>query len=98
MRTDGDGRGQRLGLRRRDRRCGSRRHVPRAQPAGRTLLADGLNPDSVETVRTYCFGANEPCAMVPNRDGRLDLTALKAALNDGVACLILQSRTISMES
>ncbi|MEA5047963.1 MAG: aminomethyl-transferring glycine dehydrogenase subunit GcvPA [Eubacteriales bacterium] len=56
-----------------------------------TLLAGGLNPDSTETVKTYCFGANEPYALVPNRDGRLDLTALKAALNDGVASLILQS-------
>lgn len=56
-----------------------------------TLLAGGLNPDSAETVKTYCFGANEPYAMVPNQGGRLDLAALKAALDDGVACLILQS-------
>lgn len=56
-----------------------------------TLLAGGLNPDSIETVKTYCFGANEPYALVPNCDGRLDLNALKAALNDGVASLILQS-------
>ncbi len=56
-----------------------------------TLLADGLNPESIETVNTYCYGANEPVQIVPNKDGRLDLDALKAALNDGVASLILQS-------
>ena len=56
-----------------------------------TLLAGGLNPESVEVVKTYCFGADEPYSIVPNKNGRLDLTALKAALNEGVASLILQS-------
>ena len=56
-----------------------------------TLLAGGLHPDSIETVQTYCFGADAPCAVLPNKDGRLDLGALNAALHDGVASLILQS-------
>ena len=57
-----------------------------------TLLAEGLNPESVETVNTYCFGAEEPVAIVPNKGGRLDLAALKTALTSGnVASLILQS-------
>ena len=57
-----------------------------------TLLAEGLNPESIETVNTYCFGAEEPVAIVPNKGGRLDLDALKAALAAGnVASLILQS-------
>jgi glycine dehydrogenase subunit 1 len=56
-----------------------------------TLLAAGLNPESIETVQTYSFGADVEYAIVPNKDGRLDLEALKAALNAGVASLILQS-------
>ncbi len=56
-----------------------------------TLLAAGLNPESMETVRTYSFGADAEFAVVPNKGGRLDLDALKAALNAGVASLILQS-------
>jgi glycine dehydrogenase subunit 1 len=56
-----------------------------------TLLAAGLNPESVETVKTYSFGADVEYAIVPNKAGRLDLDALKAALNAGVASLILQS-------
>jgi glycine dehydrogenase subunit 1 len=56
-----------------------------------TLLAAGLNPESIETVQTYGFGADVEYAIVPNKDGRLDLEALKAALNAGVASLILQS-------
>ena len=56
-----------------------------------TLLAAGLNPESIETVKTYSFGADVPYAIVPNKNGRLDLDALKAALNAGTASLILQS-------
>ena len=56
-----------------------------------TLLAAGLNPESIETVNTYSFGADVEYAVVPNKNGRLDLDALKLALNAGVASLILQS-------
>lgn len=56
-----------------------------------TLLAAGLNPESIETVQTYGFGADTESCIVPNKDGRLDLDALKLALNSGVASLILQS-------
>ncbi|MCE5189532.1 MAG: aminomethyl-transferring glycine dehydrogenase subunit GcvPA [Eubacteriales bacterium] len=57
----------------------------------KTLLAGGLHPDAMETVQTYCYGADAPCAVLPNNGGRLDLNALKTALDDGVASLILQS-------
>jgi len=56
-----------------------------------TLLAAGLNPESIETVQTYGFGADTESCIVPNKAGRLDLDALKSALNAGVASLILQS-------
>ena len=56
-----------------------------------TLLAAGLNPESIQTVQTYGFGADAELHIVPNKDGRLDLDALKAALGGNVASLILQS-------
>ncbi len=56
-----------------------------------TLLAEGLNPESIETVNTYCFGAGAQTAVVPNKNGRLDLDALKTALHGGAASLIIQS-------
>lgn len=63
----------------------------RERNRGVTLLAAGLNPEAIETVQTYSFGADAEYAVVPNKGGRLDLDALKAALNAGVASLILQS-------
>ncbi len=56
-----------------------------------TLLAAGLNPEAQQTVRTYGFGADAEAALVPNKGGRLDLSALKGALHAGVSSLILQS-------
>ena len=56
-----------------------------------TLLAAGLNPESIETVQTYSFGADAEISLVPNKNGKLDLDALKLALNANVASLILQS-------
>ena len=56
-----------------------------------TLLAAGLNPESIETVKTYSFGADAEISVVPNKGGRLDLDAMKLALNANVASLILQS-------
>ncbi|HNH49875.1 MAG TPA: hypothetical protein PKY30_22720, partial [Myxococcota bacterium] len=38
-----------------------------------TLLAAGLNPESIETVQTYSFGADAEISLVPNKGGRLDL-------------------------
>lgn len=63
----------------------------RERNRGLTLLAAGLNPESIETIKTYSFGADVEYAIVPNKNGRLDLDALKSALNAGVASLILQS-------
>ncbi len=63
----------------------------RERNRSQTLLAAGLHPESIETVKTYSFGADASYAVVPNKDGRLDQDALKAALNEGVASLILQS-------
>ena len=48
------------------------------------------HPHVLETIRTYCFGSNTAVEVVPAKDGRTDLDALKAALNDTSACFYLQ--------
>ncbi len=63
----------------------------RERNRGRTLLSAGLNPEAAETVKTYCFGADEETETVPLRDGAVDLDALKAELNGSTAGVIVQS-------
>ena len=55
-----------------------------------TLISASTHPDVINTVRTYCYGTNDELLVVPMKDGRTDLDALKAMLNDGVASFYVQ--------
>ena len=48
------------------------------------------DPQSIETMKTYCFGSNMELEIIPEKDGRTDLEALKAALGTDAACFYLQ--------
>ena len=55
-----------------------------------TLISAAVHPDTINTVRTYCYGSNTELRVVPCRDGRTDLEALKQMLTPEVASVILQ--------
>ncbi len=55
-----------------------------------TLISAAAHPDVINTVRTYCYGANAELRLVPCKDGRTDLDALKEMLTPDVASMILQ--------
>ena len=38
-----------------------------------TLISGAAHPDTVNTVRTYCYGTNDKLIVVPMKDGRTDL-------------------------
>ena len=57
----------------------------------KTLVSLGLHPESVATVQTYCHGADEPVETLPLKNGTVDLTALKAALDETVSGVLIQS-------
>ena len=48
------------------------------------------DPQTIETMKTYCFGSNMELEIIPEKDGRTDLEALKAALGADAACFYLQ--------
>lgn len=55
-----------------------------------TLISAAAHPDTINTVRTYCFGTNDELRVVPAKDGRTDLEALKQMLADDVASVYIQ--------
>lgn len=55
-----------------------------------TLISASAHPDTVNTVRTYCYGTGDALRVIPARDGRTDLDALKAMLTDDVASVYIQ--------
>ncbi len=53
-------------------------------------ISAAVNPETIDTVRTYCFGSGAAFRLVPEKDGVTDAAALAGALGDDAACLILQ--------
>ena len=48
------------------------------------------HPQVIETMQTYCFGSDTELVIVPEKDGRTDLEALKGMLGADAACFYLQ--------
>ena len=48
------------------------------------------NPQTIEVMRIYCFGSNTELVVVPEKDGRTDLEALRSMLGEDAACFYLQ--------
>ena len=55
----------------------------------RVLLSEGLPPQVIETVRTYCFGSGLPVETIPLAEGVTDNEALQKALGPDVACFVM---------
>lgn len=49
----------------------------------RILISGAANPMVIQTILTYCEGANAPAEIIPAKDGKTDLDALKAMLGEG---------------
>ena len=55
-----------------------------------TLISAAAHPDAINTVRTYCYGTNDELRIVPVKDGKTDLDALKEMLTADVASFYVQ--------
>lgn len=55
-----------------------------------TLVSGAAHPDTINTIRTYCYGTNDEMIVVPAKDGKTDLEALKELLKADVASLYVQ--------
>ena len=63
--------------------CKDRRHT-------KAYISSCANPQVIETVKTYCFGSNTELFLIPEKDGRTDLEALKNMLGNDAACVYIQ--------
>lgn len=55
-----------------------------------TLISAAAHPDTIATVKTYCYGTGDELVIVPARDGKTDLSALKELLKADVASVYVQ--------
>ncbi|MBQ6902958.1 MAG: aminomethyl-transferring glycine dehydrogenase subunit GcvPA, partial [Lachnospiraceae bacterium] len=55
-----------------------------------TLVSGAAHPDVINTVKTYCYGTGDEMKIVPVRDGKTDMDALKELLSEEVASFYVQ--------
>lgn len=55
-----------------------------------TLISGAAHPDTINTVRTYCYGTGDELRIVPTKDGKTDLDTLKELLTADVASVYVQ--------
>ncbi len=55
-----------------------------------TLISAASHPDTIQTVQTYCYGTGDELRIVPAKDGKTDLEALKEMLTADVASVYIQ--------
>ena len=55
-----------------------------------TLISGAAHPDTIATVRTYCYGTGHELRVVPCKDGRTDPDALREMLTPDVASFYVQ--------
>ena len=55
-----------------------------------TLISGATNPETINVVRTYCYGTNDELRIVPTKDGKTDMDALKEMLTEDVASVYIQ--------
>lgn len=56
----------------------------------RVLVSAATNPEVIETMKTYCNGRDTAVEIIPIKEGVTDIDALKAMLDETVACVYIQ--------
>ncbi len=55
-----------------------------------TLISATAHPDTIATVRTYCYGTGDELRIIPEKDGKTDLEALNTMLGADIAGVYIQ--------
>lgn len=63
--------------------CKDRRHT-------KVYVSSCADPQVFETMKTYCFGSDTELFLIPEKDGRTDMDALKGMLGNDAACVYIQ--------
>ena len=55
-----------------------------------TLVSGAAHPDVINTIRTYSYGTNDEVKVIPVKNGKTDMEALKAMLTPEVSAVYVQ--------
>jgi glycine dehydrogenase subunit 1 len=54
------------------------------------VVSATINPETMQTIKTYCFGSGADVVIIPEKDGETDYDALTKMLDDTSACVYMQ--------
>ena len=57
----------------------------------KAIIAGTLNPNYLEVIKSYTEGVGIELILIPAKNGLVDLNALKEAIDDNTACVLLQT-------
>lgn len=58
----------------------------RDRKRNKVLVSACANPETIQVIKTYCFGNNMEFLIVPEKEGKTDMEELAALLDSGTAC------------
>ena len=62
----------------------------RGRKANKALVSACIQPSVMKVIETYCFGNAMELAVIPEKDGKTDVDALKSMMTDDTACVLIQ--------
>lgn len=57
----------------------------------RVLISELLQPETISTIKTYCYGNGMEVEIIPEKDGITDIEKLKEKIDNSTACVVIQN-------
>ena len=62
----------------------------RGRKSNKALVSACIHPSVMKVIETYCFGNEMELAVIPEKDGKTDVEALKEMMTDDTSCVLIQ--------
>ncbi|HIR28915.1 MAG TPA: aminomethyl-transferring glycine dehydrogenase subunit GcvPA [Candidatus Choladousia intestinigallinarum] len=62
----------------------------RDRKKNKVCISGAVNPQVIQTVKTYCFGNNMELTVIPDKNGITDTEALRREISGETACFLMQ--------
>ncbi len=62
----------------------------RGRKSNRALVSACIQPSVMKVIETYCFGNEMELVVIPEKDGKTDVEALKELMTEDTSCVLIQ--------
>ncbi len=65
-------------------------NMTKARKRTKALVSAAVNPETIAVIKTYAFASGDQIEIIPTKEGKTDLAALEAAIDDTTAAVYIQ--------